>query len=690
MLHLGDALFYGGDYNPDQWPADILEEDIRLMREAGVNLVSLPIFSWATIEPREGEFHFEWLTAILDRLHDAGIRVDLATATASPPAWLSRSYPETLPVDRNGQRLRVGSRQHLVPASPILRAKMRRLVEKLACACGSHPAVAMWHVSNEIGCHVSESFDPVTIKAFRSWLAERYGNIDRLNTAWNTSFWSQRYGSFDEIDAPHLLPTFHNPAQMLDWKRFTSDTLIDLMLIEVDVLRRITPDLPVTTNFMELHPPIDYWKMASHLDVVADDSYPDPADPASPARVAFAGDLARSLGHGRPYLLMEQTTAGVQWRASGNSWKRPGQFRSWSLSRVAHGANGILQFQWRQSPGGAEAMHSAMVPHSGRRSRTWADVVELGDALARLSRHNDGELARSMPSASVAIALDWEAMWAMESMIGPVAVSPHQLLRDWHKTAWEAGHTVDFVPYDADLSGYRVVIVPGPILASQALAASLAQTAREGAAIVITAPCGIYRNDMSAVLSGYHADLSEATGLSVVDLWPATRDNYERWAQVDPSCDRISGSVRTVATDPLQLTTLSGQTLTGGVWAEDIRPERGTDTLATWGPGGAAGDYAGSPAITRHPWKAGTVFYAGTDLAPLGRSWLFAQAQRAGGLGDEPVPPAGVEVIRRGNYRFTINHSDEPVTLATSVVDLATGQRLSQVAVRATIVTYDA
>ena len=404
---------YGGDYNPEQWDEATFAEDLELMAEAGGNLVSLGIFSWARLEPREGTYELDWLVELVGRLHDAGIAVDLATATASPPAWMATDHPESLPMNADGVRLGLGSRQQYCPSSAVYRERSAALARALAERLGDHPGVVMWHIGNEYGCHTAECFCPACARAFRAWLADRYGDVERLNAAWGTDFWSQRYTSLEQVAPPGAMPTFPNPAQMLDWRRFSDHQLRSLMEAEARILRERSTR-PVTTNFMGDFPATDYWRWAEALDIISDDSYPDPADPAAAHEVAWAGDLMRGLADGRPWILMEQAPSAVQWRRR-NSPKRPGQLLLWSLARVAHGADGVLQFQWRQSRQGAETFHSGMVPHAGRASRTWDEVVSTGRALKRL-----GPVLGEPVRAEAAVVLDWESQWAMSSAIGPV------------------------------------------------------------------------------------------------------------------------------------------------------------------------------------------------------------------------------------------------------------------------------
>src|SRR2546430_412183 len=328
------------------------------MREAGVNMVNLAVFGWSRIQPGEDTWDFAWLDRVMGLLHEGGVRVNLGTATASPPPWLSHAHPELLPVTADGVKLWPGGRQHYCPSSRAYREAARRLVEAMAERYGGHPALAMWHVNNEYGCHVAACYCDVSAQAFREWLERRYGSMDRLNRAWGTDFWSQRYSSWEEILPPRRTPTWPNPTQQLDFARFSSDTLLECYQLERNVLKQRTPDIPIGTNFMGFFRPVDYWKWAEHQDIVSNDSYPDPADPASGMRAAMADDLMRSLSRGRPWILMEQTTSRVHWREA-NVAKEPGQARLWSDQALARGADGIMYFQWRQSQGGGGKFSNA-------------------------------------------------------------------------------------------------------------------------------------------------------------------------------------------------------------------------------------------------------------------------------------------------------------------------------------------
>ena len=339
------GLLYGGDYNPEQWPADVWPQDVALMREAGVNLVTVGVFSWASLEPAPGELTWDWLDQVLDLLHEGGILVDLATPSASPPPWLARLDPTTSSVDAAGVRMSVGSRNHFCPSSPVFRDCVASFVSALVDRYADHPAVAMWHVGNEFG---QTCFCDLCAERFRTWLEVRYGDLDGLNRAWGTAFWSQRYGAWDEIVPPRAAPYVHNPTQVLDFRRFTSDQLRDVYRLQSSIIRAAS-SAPVTTNAMGFFREVDQHSWADDLDVVADDHYADPADPDAAARAALAHDLTRGVGHGKPWALLEQAAGAVSWRPH-NLPKSPGGMLRDSLRAVAHGADAVCYFQWRASP----------------------------------------------------------------------------------------------------------------------------------------------------------------------------------------------------------------------------------------------------------------------------------------------------------------------------------------------------
>ena len=372
-------------------------DDVALMREAGVTLVSLGIFSWGELEPAEGVFDFGWLDRILDLLHEAGIGVDLATPSAAPPVWLHLAHPEMLPVDADGLRFTHGSRESWCVSSPVIRHHATRIARVVAERYGHHPAVKMWHVSNELACHNGRCYCDVSAAAFRDWLGKEYADVDALNLAWGTAFWGQRYASFDQILPPRRTTTIPNPGQRLDFERFSSDAFVAHLEAEAAVLREVTPHLPVTTNYMvmgDFHQ-IDYTQTTPLVDIVSNDHYLWAEDPRGWAELAFSADRVRGLAGGDPWVLMEHSTSAVNWQPR-NLAKGPGQMLRNALQHVARGADGVLFFQWRQSRAGAEKYHSGMVPHAGADSALFREVVHLGTTLGPAGR-GAGERRRAGP-----------------------------------------------------------------------------------------------------------------------------------------------------------------------------------------------------------------------------------------------------------------------------------------------------
>ncbi len=635
-------LGYGADYNPEQWSRDVWREDMKLMREAGVNLVSVGIFGWAQLEPRPGEYDFGWLDEILGLLHENGVSACLATATASPPPWLARLHPETLPVTADGVRLMPGSRQHLCPSSPEYRAAAAALVERLARRYADHPALAAWHVGNEFGCHVSACYCDQSAADFRRWLRERYSDLETLNERWSTAFWSQRYSDWAEVSVPRRMPTFPNPAQQLDFARFSSDALLACFAAERALLREITPDIPVTTNFLSLWKPVDFFAWAPQQDVISHDSYPDPLQPDTLADAAFNYDLMRSLGGGRPWILMEQAPSAVNWRRH-NGPKPPGVMRLWSYQAVARGADAVMFFQWRASAGGAEKFHSALVPHGGTDTRTWREARALGRELREL-----GELRGTRVSAEVAILLDWSSWWALEQESHPSAnLSLADQLRAHYRPLWEHNIAADVLHPEAELARYKLVLVPNLYLVTERAAASLTRYVSGGGHLLMSFFSGIADENDRVLLGGYPAPFRGMLGLRIGEFWPLSAP-----VEATFSSDRAP--------------------FTAGFWADAIELD-GAQAAAVYD----GGDLAGVPALTRHRFGDGLACYLGTkpDKAAMSRIVVGA-ADEAGARPPLPGLPPGIEAVRRTardrSYLVLLNHrgAEADIALGAPMSDL--------------------
>lgn len=641
-------MLYGADYNPDQWPEEVWPDDVRLMREASVTTVSLGIFAWSRIQPAPGAWDFAWLDRIIDLLHEGGIAVNLATATASPPPWMTTAHPDALAADEHGAPYWHGSRQHHSPASPTWRRLAAELVRRLAERYADHPAVVMWHVDNELGCHLHEDFSDAARDAFRTWTRARYGSVERLNEAWGTAFWSQRYGSFDEVFPPRKAPFIRNPAHVLDYKRFMSDTWLEVYLMQRDIIRAAGATQPISTNMMGAFPPADYASWAPHIDVITDDCYPDPLDPARPLTTAFQRDLVRSLKRGQPWILMEQATDAVNWRAT-NPSKMPGQLAAETAQSIGRGADGIMFFQWRQSRAGAEKFHSAMLPQAGTRTRTWREAVALGERLAAL-----GDLPSPGDDAPVALVFDWENWWAVEGEGHPMTVDYLQVVRDWHAALTRRGIMVDVVPPERVDGRYRLAIAPFLYLLREAGAEALARFAAHGGVLAAGPFTDVVDDNDRFREGGFLTQLGPVLGVAFEDFRalvpPARATVAERAGEV--------GSAAAGASDERAFARFAGGIAGAGtilaeaIWADDAEVVAAYET----------GPSTGRPAVTRRAHGDGSAWYLATQPSPetLG-AVLDALIADAGVRPELDEVPEGVEVARRGDLVTIINHGTEPV-----------------------------
>ncbi|MGC0251437.1 beta-galactosidase [Pseudactinotalea sp. Z1748] len=639
------GLAYGCDYNPEQWPVATRVQDVELMVRAGVNLVSVGIFSWAMLEPREGDYDWGWLDAVMDRLLEARIRVSLATATASPPPWLTRKHPHILPELADGTVLYPGSRQAYSVSSPVFRDYALRMTRAMAQRYGNHPALAVWHVDNELGCHVPHDFSEDAARAFRAWLSQRYGTVEALNAAWGTAFWSQRYDSFEEILPPRVAPHDPNPTQQLDFARYSSDELLRHYRALREVLRGITPNVPITTNMMLTSRTkwMDYFGWAPDMDVIATDHYTIAADPERHIEAAFSADLSRGVSGGEPWMLMEHSTSAVNWQER-NRPKDPQEMVRDSLCHVARGADAVMFFQWRQSKAGAERYHSAMVPHAGTDSDVWRTTVRLGRALAALA-----PVRGSRVRSQVALVFDYQAWWGSELDSHPTQHLGYmaELLR-YYRRLWLEGVSVDIVSPGADLGEYRAVLVPTLYLLDDDAADTIADAARSGASVLVTFFSGIADQHDHVRLGGYPGAFRELLGVRTEEFWPLQADEVLR-------LDDGTGA---------------------DLWSENTHLA-GAQAVRTW----AQGPLAGKPAITRNQVGAGAAWYVGTRPDADGVRRLVRDVLAEARV--TPVVdglPEGVEAQRRhgadgARYLFVLNHTGEDVQVSVTGTELLTGTR---------------
>jgi beta-galactosidase len=579
----------------------------------------------------------------MDNLSAAGIKVALATATAAPPAWLVRKHPEILPVTADGTVLGPGSRRHYTPSSAAYRRYATGITRVLAERYKDHPALALWHVDNELGCHISEFYGEEDAAAFRSWLKRRYGTIGALNASWGTAFWSQNYASFEEILPPSVAPSTLNPGQQLDFQRFNSWALMDYYRELVAVLREVTPGVPFTTKLMasSATKSMDYFGWAKDLDVIANDHYLVAADPERHIELAFSADLTRGIAGGDPWILMEHSTSAVNWQPR-NQPKMPGEMLRNSLAHVGRGADAVMFFQWRQSFAGSEKFHSAMVPHGGRDTRVWREVVDLGAALKLLE-----PVRGSRVESRAAIVFDYEAWWASEIDSKPsIDVKYLDLLRAFHRSLFLKGVSVDIVHPSAPLEGYDLVLVCTLYAVSDADAANIAAAASAGATVLVSYFSGIADAQDHIRLGGYPGAFRDFLGVRVEEFHPL-----------------LAGS---------QLKLDDGTI--ASVWSEHLHLA-GAETVQAF----TEYPLEGVPALTRRSVGSGAAWYLATFPDRDGIDALVDRLLAESGVSALASADAGVELVRRRSddgqgFLFAINHTRSSAAVSATGTDLLTGE----------------
>lgn len=637
-------ILYGGDYNPDQWDNETVKEDMTFFKLSNINVVTLPVFSWALLQPNEETYNFGWLDEILDTLLKHNINVCLATSTAAQPAWMSKKYPDMLPVDFNGIKRKHGGRVKFCPNNVKYRELSQKLAIKLAERYKDYPNLIAWHIGNEYDnyCYCDHCEEE-----FRKWVKNKYRTIENVNKAWNMNFWGHTLYSFDEISAPSgrnemwiggdkQWTTFQGIA--LDYNRFMSDSILNCYLNEAEAIKKITPDIKITTNLMGTFKPLDYFKWAKHMDVISWDNYPAPNDP--PSTVALRHDLMRSLKKGQPFMLMEQTPNQTNWQPY-NSVKRPGIMRLQSYQALAHGADTVMFFQMRQSIGACEKYHSAVIPHSGNpNTRIFKECCLLGEELVNLNDY----ILDSKINSKVAIIFDWDNWWAMEFSSGPSIDLKYLTQVEKFYTAFHKQNiAVDFVEPTGDLSKYDIVIAPTLYLVTDDTAANIKNFVNNGGTFITTYFTGYVNENDLVQLGGYPAKLRDVLGLWVEEIDGLTPEKTNS-IEMTVSLNGFKNSYTSKSIcDIINLEKAKAL----GVYGSDFYKNRAAFTVNSFGEGKA--------------------YYLATDAEESFIDDFISYLAKEYSLSCPLAAPAGVEITIREKedqkYIFILNHNDYEITI---------------------------
>lgn len=623
-------LLHGGDYNPEQWldRPDILEKDLDMLTEAGCNVVTLGVFSWSTLEPEEGRFCFDWLENIINKLYERGISVILATPSGARPKWLADKYPEVLRVDSERKRALFGFRHNHCYTSPVYREKTAIINRKLAERFGNHPAVILWHISNEYGgeCHC-----PLCQDAFRKWLKERYHTIEELNKRWCTTFWSHTYNSFDQIESPSPIGETQLHALNLDWKRFVSYQTTDFIKAEIHALREGGSKLPTTANLMYYFNGLNYFELAKAIDVVSWDTYPtwykqEVIETAYDNGMCH--DLMRSLKR-KPFFQMESCPTSTNWQGI-SKLKKPGVLFAQSMQAIAHGGEGALYFQIRQSRGASEKFHGAVIDHyGGTDTRVFREVCHTGSALDKIS-----ELAGSNVKSAVALLYDWDSQWAMEDSQGPRNKGLHykEALLKYYRGFRKLGLNVDLVDMTGDLTDYKILAAPMCYMFRNGFEEKVRKFVKNGGIFVATYWSGIVDDTDRCFLGGVPHGLMDVLGIRSMEI-----DGLYDWEKnsLIPVSDNLLGLDRTYTCKYLC----------------DLVELRGAEAVMTYGDD----FYAGYPALTVKAYGDGQAWYVAADAEKEFQvEFLRRIAEKAGiSCGVEGEIPEGLEITTRENSEAT-------------------------------------
>lgn len=630
-----DGLLYGGDYNPDQWlkHPEILREDLRLMKKAHINTVTLGMFSWAKLEPEEGRYEFKWLEEIIDRMYKNGISVILGTPSGARPHWLAEKYPEVLRTDESRRKQLFGMRHNHCYTSPVYREKTQSINRRLAETFDAHPGVILWHISNEYGgeCHCE-----LCQKSFRDWVKEKYKTIEEVNRCWNTSFWSHDYSSFEQIESPSTIGEESIDGLVLDWKRFVTYQTIEFMKCEIRAIRSTGSTKPVTTNMMYNFKDLNYHEMAKELDYISWDCYPfwgKNNDSIIATDTGLQHDLMRSLKK-QPFFMMESCPGATNWQPI-SKLKRPGVLAAQSFQAIAHGSDSVLYFQIRKGRGGSEKFHGALIDHSGREDdRTFIECCEVGNGLEQLKQVTGCEV-----SSQAAIIYDWENWWAMENSQGPRNQGMHyyDTVLKSYKALRNQGLNVDIIDMTQELKEYKLVIAPMLYMFRNGIQRKIREFVDAGGCFVLTYWSGIVDEHDLCCLGGTPGDLMDVMGLRTTEIDGLYDEDLNYIMPCYNMCDYF-GTPKEWWKDKYEIRNLCQLAQLDAAiplmfYADDF--------------------YAGSPAFTVNQYGKGYAYYVGADVEQSFYEDVYKVIAEKHAI-KSPIQssiPGGVEITTRENEK---------------------------------------
>lgn len=624
-------ILYGGDYNPEQWPEEIWAEDMRLLKLAHIDVVTLNVFSWAMLQPDEETYDFSKLDKIMEMVKDNGMQVCLATSTAVHPAWMARKYPDVLRTEFSGLKRKFGFRHNSCPNSTTYRKYSVRLAGKLADRYKNYENIVAWHVSNEFG---GECYCENCERAFREWLKKEYGSIENVNRAWNTAFWGHTFYDWDDIVLPDMRTEHFGPefsvfqGISLDYRRFNSDSLLECYKLERDEIEKHTPDIPVTTNLMGFYKPLDYHKWAKEMDFASWDNYPE--YDATYSGIAMAHDLNRGLKSGKPFCLMEQTPSVSNWHTY-NALKRPGVMRLWSYQAVAHGSDTVMFFQMRRTIGACEKYHGAVIDHAGHENtRVFREVADLGGELERIG----GKVLGGRTKSDVAIIFDWDNWWSTSLSAGPTRLLDYRKeVQDIYSVINKKNIAVDVIGIEEDFSKYKIVIAPVLYMTKYDVDRRLRDYVKNGGVFITTYFSGFTDEHDLVIQGGYPGRLRDILGIWVEeeDALPQEKENYFTYNGVQYPARLLC----------------------------DIIHNEGADTLCTYD----TDFYAGSPVVTRNDFGGGKAYYLGTKSNEQFMSMFLQEIFNENSISPvadtESMVEATVRENENGRFLFLLNHADD-------------------------------